>query len=64
MYTEIKQCRICESVNLNTVLSLGEQYLTGVFPNVPNVSLIKGAIRSCLMFKSGYFANETIVKII
>ena len=32
MYKEIKNCRICESSNLSTMLSLGEQYLTGVFP--------------------------------
>ena len=31
-YTEIKKCRFCESENLYNVLSLGEQYLTGVFP--------------------------------
>jgi C-methyltransferase C-terminal domain/Putative zinc binding domain len=44
MYTEIKQCRICESANLNTMLSLGEQYLTGVFPNSPKESLTKGPL--------------------
>lgn len=31
-YTEIKKCRFCKSENLHNVLSLGEQYLTGVFP--------------------------------
>ncbi len=34
MYTEINKCRISESKNLITVLSLGEQYLTGVFPKI------------------------------
>src|ERR1035437_5011040 len=32
MYKEISRCRISGSENLITVLSLGEQYLTGVFP--------------------------------
>ena len=32
MYTEICNCRICHNTNLITVLSLGEQSLTGVFP--------------------------------
>ena len=32
MYSEICKCRICHSPNLITVLSLGEQSLTGVFP--------------------------------
>ncbi len=31
-YTQIKGCRICANENLNTILELGEQYLTGVFP--------------------------------
>ena len=32
MFTEIQNCRICSSTNIITVLSLGEQALTGVFP--------------------------------
>ena len=32
MYKEIKGCRISGSKNLITMLSLGEQSLTGVFP--------------------------------
>jgi hypothetical protein len=32
MYTEIVKCRISDSTNLINVLSLGNQYLTGVFP--------------------------------
>lgn len=40
MYSEICKCRICHSPNLITVLSLGEQSLTGVFPkhSTDNVS--------------------------
>lgn len=44
MYTEIKKCRICNSVNLVTVLSLGEQYLTGVFPKSPKEKITKGPL--------------------
>jgi hypothetical protein len=33
MYTEIDGCRICGNRNLVPVLSLGNQYLSGVFPN-------------------------------
>ena len=36
MYKEIKKCRISESENLIKILSLGEQYLTGVFPKSKN----------------------------
>lgn len=32
MYTEITKCRISDSTNLVNVLTLGNQYLTGVFP--------------------------------
>ncbi|OQW46775.1 MAG: methyltransferase [Proteobacteria bacterium SG_bin7] len=32
MYNEIKSCRICGSQNLETILNLGDQALTGVFP--------------------------------
>ena len=32
MYTQITRCRACGNTNLVPVLSLGEQYLTGIFP--------------------------------
>ncbi len=44
MYTEIKQCRISNSTNLVNVLSLGEQYLTGVFPKTKNEVITKGPL--------------------
>lgn len=31
MYTEIDKCQICGNYDLNTVFSLGMQYLIGVF---------------------------------
>ncbi|HOV11630.1 MAG TPA: class I SAM-dependent methyltransferase [Bacteroidales bacterium] len=44
MYTEIKKCRISGSTNLVTVLSLGEQYLSGVFPKDKTDSITKGPL--------------------
>jgi hypothetical protein len=44
MYTELKKCRICEQNNFVTVLSLGEQYLTGVFPKSPSEKITKGPL--------------------
>lgn len=65
MYTEIKKCRICESSNLTTVLSLGEQFLTGVFPKSINETISKGPLdlswcSSCglLQMKQSYSLDE------
>ena len=44
MYTTINQCRISKSKNLITVLSLGEQYLTGVFPKSKDEHITKGPL--------------------
>ncbi len=44
MYTEITRCRIGGSNNLIPVLSLGEQYLTGVFPKSPTDDISRGPL--------------------
>lgn len=44
MYSEIDKCRISGSKNLITVLSLGEQYLTGVFPKSTDEKITKGPL--------------------
>jgi hypothetical protein len=44
MYQEIQKCRISGSSNLIQVLSLGEQYLTGVFPKSPTETITKGPV--------------------
>jgi hypothetical protein len=44
MYTEIKKCRISGSSNLVHVMSLGEQYLTGVFPTTRMQNVTKGPV--------------------
>jgi hypothetical protein len=65
MYTEIKKCRISESTNLVTVLSLGEQYLTGVFPKTVNEPITKGPLdlvwcpdSGLLQMKQSYSLDE------
>ena len=44
MYTEITKCRICRNTHLITVLSLGEQCLTGVFPKSITEKVTKGPL--------------------
>ena len=44
MYTEITKCRVSDSTNLVTVLSLGEQFLTGVFPKTQDEMVSKGPV--------------------
>lgn len=44
MYKEITKCRISDSTNLVTILSLGEQYLTGVFPKTRDEKISKGPV--------------------
>lgn len=65
MYTEIIKCRICNSANLITVLSLGEQSLTGVFPKSPKEKVSKGPLDlvwcsecSLLQMKQSYSLDE------
>jgi hypothetical protein len=65
MYTEINKCRISGSPNLITVLSLGEQYLTGVFPKSPGESITKGPLdlvwcpdSGLLQMKQSYSLDE------
>jgi hypothetical protein len=43
-YNEITNCRISGSTNLIEVLSLGEQYLTGVFPKSTSEEITKGPL--------------------
>lgn len=44
MYTEISKCRISGSTNLVQILSLGEQELTGVFPESKDQVITKGPV--------------------
>ena len=65
MYTEINNFRISGSTNLVTVLSLGEQYLTGVFPKDPAEEVTKGPLdvvwcpdSGLLQMKQSYSLDE------
>lgn len=44
MYTEIKRCRICGNTDLVSVINLGNQYLTGVFPGSKTESITSGPL--------------------
>ena len=44
MYKEIKKCRISESENLTSVLDLGRQYLTGIFPESKEQKVSSGPL--------------------
>jgi hypothetical protein len=44
MYNGLKKCRISGSTNLIPILSLGEQFLTGVFPKSPDTKITKGPL--------------------
>ena len=65
MYTQISKCRISNSTNLINVLSLGEQYLTGVFPKTINEEITKGPLdlvwcpdSGLLQMKQSYSLDE------
>lgn len=45
MYNEIKKCRVCSNTNLEIVLDLGEQELTGVFPSSPEEQITRGPMQ-------------------
>src|SRR5574344_4876 len=44
-YTTIEKCRVCDNTHLQTVLDLGEQELTGVFPKSKEAKLTKGPLQ-------------------
>jgi len=45
MYKKIEKCRICSNTKLERVLDLGEQMLTGVFPQEKNADVTVGPLR-------------------
>jgi hypothetical protein len=65
MYTEITKCRISKSSNLINVLSLGKQYLTGVFPKNKEENVTIGPVdlvwcpdSGLLQMKQSYSLDE------
>lgn len=69
-YQEVKNCRVCGAENLKEIFSLGEQYLTGVFPagkdkNAAGKEVSKGPVdlilcESCrlLQLRQSYSLSE------
>ncbi|MBU1152825.1 class I SAM-dependent methyltransferase [bacterium] len=59
MYTEIKKCRICGNTDLASILHLGNQYLTGVFPKTKEETITSGPIEllKCQEGKKGNFCG-------
>ena len=57
--TELKECRICKGTHLKTVLDLGEQELTGVFPRTEKEKVTLGKLglvwcEDCGLLQMGY----------
>ena len=48
MYTEISNCRLCGDPRLTSLISLGRQYLTGVFPKDRQAPLGQGPLELAL----------------
>src|SRR3990167_11061862 len=51
LYQEIKHCRICENTNLVSVVDLGSQALTGVFP-LPGEAVEEGPLEMMKCFST------------
>lgn len=45
MFYKIKKCRICGNVHLDTVLDLGNQYLSGIFQKTIDVDMHQGPLK-------------------
>ena len=66
----ISQCRVCGNTNLETVIELGEQYLTGVFPNIPSnenissgpLTLVKCSAETIFAVWSNFYIVMTMTK--
>ena len=65
MYHEINKCRVSGSTNLIPVLSLGQHYLTGVFPKSVHDNITKGPLdlvwcpdSGLLQMKQSYSLDE------
>jgi len=52
-FHEAKACRICGNENLVTLVDLGEQYLTGVFPSLTAPELGRGPVQLCKCVDDG-----------
>lgn len=64
MYTEIERCRICSNTNLTTILHLGNQVLTGVFPKSKDEVVSSGPLElvKCMESKNNNFCGLVQLK--
>lgn len=44
LFYKIEKCRVCGNTNLTTVLDLGNQYLSGIFPKEIDLEMYKGPL--------------------
>jgi NDP-4-keto-2,6-dideoxyhexose 3-C-methyltransferase len=45
MFHKIEKCRVCGNKDLITVLDLGDQYLSGIFPKKVDLDMYKGTLK-------------------
>jgi hypothetical protein len=45
MFYKIEKCRVCGNTHLNTVLDLGNQYLSGIFPKSIDTDMYRGPLK-------------------
>lgn len=45
MFSKIEKCRVCGNIHLDTVLDLGNQYLSGIFPKSVDLNIHKGPLK-------------------
>lgn len=45
MFHKIEKCRVCGNKQLITILDLGEQYLSGIFPKKVDLNMYKGPLK-------------------
>ena len=45
MFRKIEKCRVCGNEHYFTVLDLGEQYISGIFPKQVDLDMYKGPLK-------------------
>jgi len=59
----INRCRICGNSNLVSLLHLGDQVLTGVFPSTPDTRLARGPLELVQCSRAGYAVHCGLVQL-
>lgn len=63
MYKEISKCRICGNENLISVLNLGQQYLTGIFPKSKEQKITSGPLELVKCFDNNKNSSCGLVQL-